>query len=220
MRLRPALAAAAAVLALGAAAPAMAHVDVLPTEVAQGDPLQFTIRVPNERDVPTTRVRVDFPSQITVYSFAAPPPGWTMRTVRGPDKRFRSVVYSGSLPMSGYVDFHVLGTPFESGTATWRTRQTYADGQVKPWTGPPEKAGGDASESGPTAVGPAPVVTVAEPGQAVASGAATATSTNGDSGAAIWLGVIAIGISALCLLALGFLWSTRPARLPGGGEEA
>ena len=219
MRLRAALAAAAAVLTIGAAVPATAHVDVLPAEVPQGDALEFTIRVPNERDVPTTRVRVAFPSQITVYSFAAPPPGWTMRTVRGPDKRFRAVIYSGSLPPNGYVDFRVLGTPFESGTATWKTLQTYAGGQVKPWTGAPEKPGEETPETGPTDVGPAPVVTVAEPGQAVGSTGTTATSAEDDSGAAVWLGVIAIGISALCLLALGFLWSTRPARLPGGGEE-
>ena len=220
MRLRAALAAAAAALVAGGAAPAMAHVEVLPAQVAQGEGLEFTIRVPNERDIPTTRVRIDFPAQVTVYSFAAPPAGWTMRTVQAPDKRFRSVVYTGSLPRNGYVDFHVLGTPFESGAAAWKTRQTYADGAVKPWTGPPEKPGAPEDESSPTAVGPAPVVTIAEPGQAVSPAGTVTTNTNDHSGAAVWLGVIAIGISALCLLALGFLWSTRPARLPGGGEEA
>jgi len=35
-----------------------------------------------------------------------------------------------------------------------------------------------------------------------------------DSGAAIWLGVIAIAISALSAFGVGMLWSTRPARLP------
>ena len=73
--------------------------------------------------------------------------------------------------MERYVDFHVLGTPFESGTAVWKTRQTYADGLVKPWTGPPEKPGEEAPESGPTDPGPAATVTILEPGQA-ASGAA------------------------------------------------
>ena len=211
------MALAALALLGAAAAPAVAHVDVLPTQVAQGEAQQFTIRVPNERDVATTRVRVDFPTQITVYSFAAPPPGWTMRTVRGPDKRFRSVVYTGSIPVEQYVDFHVLGTPFESGTAVWKTRQTYADGAVKPWTGPAEEPGAEAPESGPTDPGPAAVVTVAEPGAIVG---ATSTTTTDDSGAAIWLGVIAIAISAFALLALGFLWSTRPARLPGGDGDA
>jgi uncharacterized protein YcnI len=204
-------------LFVAGAAPAAAHVDVLPAEVAQGDPLEFTVRVPTERNLQTTQVRIDFPSQITVYSFATPPPGWTMRTVLGPDKRYSGVVYSdGRIPVGQYADFHMLGTPFESGSALWKVRQTYADGKVKPWTGPPEKPGEVTQESGPTAPGPAAVVTIAEPGQAV-SGTAAARDED-DSGAAIWLGVIAIAISGLALLALGFLWSTRPARLPGGDE--
>jgi len=210
---------AALALVAAGAAPAAAHVDVLPTEVAQGEALQFTIRVPTERDLPTTRVRVDFPAQITVYSFAAPPPGWTMRPVRGPDQRFRGVIYSGGeIPVGQYADFHVLGTPFESGTALWKTRQTYADGKVKPWTAAPEEPGQVTEETGPTDPGPAAAVTIAQPGEVVGAGATT--TTDDDSGAAIWLGVIAIAISGLSLLALGFLWSTRPARLPGGGEGA
>lgn len=215
--MRRATALIALALLAGGAAPAAAHVDVLPTEVAQGEALQFTVRVPNERDLPTTRVRVDFPSQITVYSFAAPPAGWTMLPVRGPDQRVRSVVYTGRLPVGQYVDFHVLGTPFESGTALWKTRQTYSDGAVKPWTAAPEQPGEVAEETGPTAPGPAAAVTIAEPGVVVG---ATNTTITDDSGAAIWLGVIAIAISGLSLLALGFLWSTRPARLPGGDEGA
>lgn len=212
---------ALATLALltGGAAPAAAHVDVLPREVAQGEAVEFTVRVPTERDLSTIRVRVDVPTQVTVYSFAVPPAGWTMRPVRGPDQRFRSVIYSGGqIPPGQYVDFHVLGTPFESGTALWRTRQTYADGTVKLWTGPPETPGATTEESGPTDPGPAAAVTIAEPGQGLGAGAAT--TTKDDSGAAIWLGVLAIVISAMALLALGFLWSTRPARLPGGDGGA
>ena len=207
-----------ALLAAGAV-PAAAHVDVLPREVAQGEALEFTVRVPTERALPTVAVRVDFPAQITVYSFAAPPPGWTMRPVLGPDKRFRSVIYRGGrIPVGQYADFHMLGTPFESGTALWKTFQTYADGKVKPWTGPPEKPGATSEEAGPTDPGPAASVTVGAPGEPV--GAAAATTSSDDSGAGIWLGVIAIAISAFALLALGFLWSTRPAKLPGGDEGA
>ena len=211
--MRRLIAAAAIALVACAATPAVAHVDVLPSEVAQGTAVEFTVRVPTERNLPTTGVRVDFPTQITVYSFAAPPPGWTMKLLRGPDQRFRSVVYrGGSIPVNGYAQFHMLGTPFESGTALWKVRQTYADGAVKPWTGPPEKPGATVTETGPNDPGPAAAVTIAEPGQAV--GAVATTTTTKDSGAAIWLGVIAIAISALALLALGFLWSTRPATLP------
>lgn len=217
--MRRALASVALVASLAAAAPAAAHVDVLPREVVQGEALQLTIRVPTERALPTTNVRVDFPAQITVYSFAAPPAGWRMRPLLATDGRFRGVVYSGGrIPVGQYADFNVLGTPFEAGDAVWKVRQTYSDGKVKPWTGPPQAADAVSSETGPTDPGPAALVKIAEPGQAVGPTAVTAASD--DSDAAIWLGVIAIAISALSLLALGFLWSTRPARLPGDDGSA
>jgi hypothetical protein len=219
VRRLPLLVAALVAVAL-AASPALAHVDVLPTQVAQGESVQFTIRVPTERPLPTTRVAIDFPSQVTVYSFADPPAGWTVTPVRAANGRFSGVVYSGGrIGVDRYADFHVLGTPFESGTAVWKARQTYADGKVKPWTGPAEKPGEEAPESGPTDPGPAAVVTILEPGQSASAGTPVAAGRDdSDSGAGIWLGVIAIVISGLCLLALGFLWSTRPARLPPDDE--
>ena len=65
-----ALIASAAVAAwLACAGVATAHVEVLPTSVPAGEAVEFIVRVPTERDLPTTRVRVDFPPQVT----AAPP---------------------------------------------------------------------------------------------------------------------------------------------------
>ena len=213
----------AIVLALAAglvtAVPAAAHVDVLPREVAQGEAVELTVRVPSERDLATTRVRVEIPPQITVYSFGPPPPGWKVVPVRGTDGRFDTVVFTGgSIPPAGYADFTMLGTPFESGTAVWKVRQTYADGVVKPWTGPPENPGDQTAETGPAAPGPAAAVTVLEPGASV-GGSATSSSGDDDSGVAVWLGVIAIGISLLAVVAVGLLWSTRPATLPLDDEE-
>lgn len=218
MRALIALAAVAAWLA-GAGA-ALGHVEVLPASVPAGEATEFTIRVPSERDVPTVRVAVEFPAQVTVFSFAQPPPGWRVTPLRRPDGRFRGVVYAGgSIPAGRYADFRLLGTPFEEGLAVWPARQTYADGQVKPWTGPPELPGGaPAAESGPTDAGPASAVEIGPPGSSPSSTAADGDDDDG-SGTAIWLGVIAIGISLLSALAVGFLWSTRPARLPGDGEE-
>jgi hypothetical protein len=214
----------ALVLALAAGlitvAPAAAHVDVLPREVAQGEAIQLTVRVPTERDVATTRVRVEIPPQITVYSFGPPPPGWKVVPVRGPDGRFRAVIFTGgSIAPARYADFTMLGTPFESGTAIWKVSQTYADGVVKPWTGPPEKPGEESAETGPAEPGPAAAVTVFDPGVAVGGVTGPPSSGDDDSGTAIWLGVIAIGISALAVVAVGFLWSTRPATLPSDDEE-
>lgn len=212
--------AAAAWLAL--AAPAMAHVEVLPSTVTQGQATEFTVRVPTERNLPTTQVRIDFPSQVTVYSFADPPPGWTLRPILSRDGRSIGVIYEGGrIAVGRYADFHFLGTPFGSGTAIWRARQRYADGLVKPWTGPPETPGRAEPESGSTAPGPASAVTIARAGASTSPAAPAASSGGGDdSGAGVWLGIIAIGISALAALGVGLLWSTRPARLPGDDDKS
>lgn len=193
---------------------ATAHVSVLPDSVVQGQAQEFTIRVPTERDLPTTAVTVAFPDEITVYSFAEPPPGWTMRPLRASDGTFRGVEYrGGEVGVARYVDFTVLGTPFTAGTALWPARQTYADGKVKPWTAAPEEPGEEQPESGPTDPGPVAAVTVAEAG-AAPSPAAPAAPASDDGSTGLWLGVIAIIISGLSVLGVGLLWSTRPAKLP------
>jgi uncharacterized protein YcnI len=221
--MRSALAAAAAAGALLLPAAAQAHIDVLPTRVEVGQAQEFTIRVPTERPLPTTGVRVLFPPQVTVYAFADPPPGWTIRPLLAPDGRNRGVEYrGGEIGVGRYQDFTVLGTPFEEGETVWRSFQTYADGKVKPWTGPVEAPGQAAPESGPTEPGPAAGVSVVPAGQAATAttAAAVAGDRGGDeSGAAIWLGIIAIALAGLALAAAGLLWSTRPARLPADGPE-
>ncbi len=197
---------------MAGAAPASAHVNVLPATVTRDEAVEFTVRVPNERDIATTRLRLDVPEQVTVYSLGETPRGWSAALTRGSDGRVRAIVFSGGRIAPGrYADFTVLGTPFGDGEALWPARQTYSDGMVKPWTDPAQE--GDAAESGPTDPGPAARVTIVADAGAGAP-ATPVASSDGDSGAAVWLGVIAIAISGLAVLAVGFLWSTRPARLP------
>lgn len=207
---------------LALAGTASAHVDVLPAEIVQDQSTELTIRVPNERtDADTVRVRVGIPEQVTVYSLGPAPPGWKVTPIRGANGKFATLVFSGGrIPPSRYADFTVLATAFRSGQAVWPVVQAYSDGKDKPWTGPPEKPGEESAETGPTDPGPAAAQTILEPGQAPATGATGGGgSGGGDSDAAIWLGVIAIGIASLAVLATGFLWSTRPATLPEDDEE-
>lgn len=220
MRARIAL--AALVAALAVAAPAAAHVEVLPDRVEQGRALELTVRVPTERNLPTTAVQVQFPAQVTVFSFGEPPPGWTVTPRLAADGRYRGVAFTGGeIGVGRYADFTMLATPFETGTVLWKVRQTYQDGQVKPWTGTPVDQGGGSQETGPSAPGPAAEMEIVAAGSAVSGAAAGADGDgDGDSGAAIWLGVIAIVIAALAALGVGLLWSTRPARLPEDDEEA
>lgn len=219
MRARIAL--GALVVALAAVAPAAAHVEVLPARVEQGVALELTVRVPTERNLPTTAVEVQFPSQVTVYSFGEPPAGWTVHPQLANDGRYRGVLFrGGTIGVGRYADFTMLATPFETGTVAWKVRQTYQDGQVKPWTGPPEEEGGSSQETGPSAPGPAARMEIVAAGTAVpaAPAAVAGRGDDDDSGAAIWLGVIAIGIAALAAVGVGLLWSTRPARLPEDDE--
>ena len=208
-----------------AAGTASAHVSVLPEALTQDQSGELIIRVPNERtDANTTRVRVGIPEQVTVYSVGPTPPGWTVTPIRGPNGKFATLVFSGgSIPPEHYADFTVLGTAFATGQAVWPVVQAYSDGKDKPWTGPPEKPGEEAPESGPTEPGPAAAQTILAAGEAPATDAAAPASDAGsggdDSSTAIWLGVIAIGVALLAVLATGFLWSTRPATLPEDDEE-
>ena len=225
-RLRRAVAIALGLLAtLLAAGTASAHVSVLPETLTRDESAQLIIRVPNERtDADTVRVRVGIPEQVTVYSIGPPPPGWTVTPIRGANGKFATLVFSGGrIPPERYADFTVLGTAFASGQAVWPVVQAYSDGKDKPWTGPPEKPGEEAPESGPTDPGPAAAQTILAAGQAPAADAAAPAASGGsggdDSSTAIWLGVIAIGIALLAVLATGFLWSTRPATLPEDDEE-
>ena len=196
-------------------APAVAHVDVLPTEAVVGEAERFTIRVPSERDLDTVAVQVLFPEQITVYS-VNPPPGWEARILYRPDRRTRGVVFRGGRIGEGqFEEFDVLGTPQEAGEVVWTSRQTYADGVVKPWTGPPEEPGEASAESGPGDPGPASAMTL----RATAAETASAVEIGDDgTSAATWLGLIAVALSVGAVVAVGLLWSTRPAVLPRDDE--
>ncbi len=211
----------AAIALLGVAAPAQAHVDVLPFTATAGTATELTVRVPTERDLPTTRVEVDVPDEVTVYSVAEPPGDWRVTPITGADGRIARVVWSGgTIPPGRYQDFTMLGTPFTPGEAAWASRQTYADGQVKPWTGPREDDEEGRAESGPTAPGPASFMTIAEEGTATEGAVVVSGDSDDGSGAAIWLGVIAIGIAALAAIGTGLLWSSRPATLPSDDDSA
>jgi hypothetical protein len=203
------------VLALALALPecAAAHVVVLPAKPQLDTEQEFVVRVPDEEDQSTTAVRVMFPSGVNVSQFA-PIAGWHRKVLLTRDKRPRGVVWSGGAIAPGtYRDFRFLATPRRAGTVVWPTFQAYRSGAVKPWTGPPEKPGVEAPETGITQEGPAPATEfTAVPD--VASAAPGNTREVSSSSAGIWLGLIAIVIALGSALAVGFLWSTRPARLP------
>ena len=168
--------AAAAVLVLLALAPAAsAHVTVAPSQVAPGSVVELAIRVPNERDVPTTKVEVQIPAGLEVFSFAELP-GWTRAETEAADGTLQSVSWTGTLSKGSYVTFDLLAsTPDQLGELTFKTVQTYEGGDEVAWIGAP-----DSDE-------PAPVVEVtadAASGAPADDGHDDETATGTDTAAA------------------------------------
>ena len=188
---------------LAVSAPAWAHVVVSPEEVAAGDYETLTVSVPTEKEVPTTKIRVEVPEGF-LLSGVQPVPGWEY-AFEEDGGVITAVTWSGGeIGPREFQQFLVQAqAPEEPGEYPWRAFQTYGDGSVVEWTGPP-----DAEE-------PASVVVVVPSGtdehgseagearsdrQGTAAGAAsdTLTATGGTSP----LFYAGLGVGALALGAL------------------
>jgi len=197
-----------AVLALVVPASASAHVTLQPEEAAAGDFTVLDVRVPNERDdAATTKVEVQLPSGFVFASYQ-PVPGWSVevkqqklaKPVKTDDgeltSEVREMIWTADGKAAGvqpgqFQDFPIsVQIPGEAGdTLTFKALQTYDDGEVVRWIGAPE------SEH------PAPQVAVTE-GSEEHGEAAASESSDSDS-ASKGLGIAALVIGALGLLAGG-----------------
>ena len=188
---------------LAVSAPAWAHVVVSPEEIAAGDYETLTISVPTEKEVPTTKIRVEVPDGF-LLSGVQPMPGWEY-SFEEDGGVITAVTWSGGeIGPREFQQFLVQAqAPEKPGDYSWRAFQTYGDGNVVEWTGPP-----DAEE-------PASVVAVVPSGtddhgaqagaglsghQGTATGAATDTLTS--TGGANPLVYAGFGVVALALGAL------------------
>lgn len=152
--LLPCVALIGALLTLAVAAPAWAHVVVSPEEVTAEDYATLTVSVPTEKEVPTTKVRVEVPDGF-VLSGVQPVPGWdySFEEDRG---LIKAVTFSGGeIRPREFQQFLLQAqAPEEPGAYPWKAIQTYEDGSVVEWVGAPD------SEE------PASVVEVASAGSA------------------------------------------------------
>ena len=120
-----------ALLAVGVAS---AHVTVNPRVVAANSFAAFTVRVPTERDVPTTGVRIEFPAELTVSRFQ-PKPGWQREVEKNQAGAITAVSWSGGqIAPDEYDEFSFQArTPAEAGTLVFKAYQTYAGGETVAW---------------------------------------------------------------------------------------
>jgi uncharacterized protein YcnI len=186
---------------LTVSAPAWAHVVVSPEEVAAGDYATLTVSVPTEKEVPTTEIRVEVPEGF-LLSGVQPVTGWE-HAFEEDGGVVTAVTWSGGeIGPREFQQFLVQAqAPEEPGEYPWKAIQTYGDGSVVEWSGPP-----DAEE-------PASVVEVISNGTAgqgseareagsdrkgtvAGSGADTLTPTGGTSPliyAGLGIGTLALG---------------------------
>jgi uncharacterized protein YcnI len=151
----------ALLVALVLAAPASAHVSVLPAVARPGDTLELTFRVPNERaDAATTELQVFIPRGVPAK--VADHPGWTHA-----DKPSGEIDWTPSSPDKAIApgrtqDFKVTVGPLpRTDRVVFKALQTYADGQIVRWI----------QDSGPDDERPAAILDLSGSGKAKDKGA-------------------------------------------------
>ncbi len=116
---------------------ASAHAVVFPAEAPPGAYQKYTLRVPNERDVPTVRVAITFPAGVRVISFDEVP-GWALATTPGEAAgSAATATWTGTIAVGRFAELSFIGVnPTEATTLKWDVVQTYADGTEVSWSGP------------------------------------------------------------------------------------
>jgi uncharacterized protein YcnI len=222
---------AAAAAVIGTALPAAAHVTVNPQEATQGGYAKVAFRVPNERDVATTKLEIALPEGQPVASVSTRPvAGWTVKVTKAklakPIKREDGEVTEAvsriewtadnkdaQVQAGEFQEFEVsMGPlPSDSDQMIFKALQTYADGQIVRWI--EEPSGSTEPEH------PAPVLKLAKAasdghhGETSKADGAAKGDEQGHSGShgASWPGYagLAAGLAGLVLGAVALLRTRR-----------
>lgn len=220
--------AAGAVVALALAVPAaaQAHVTLQPKQAAAGAYVVEDVRVPNEEtSATTTKVVVRFPDGFASVSYQ-PTPGWSVkvrtRTLATPVKTDDGEITEGvdqitwtadtkaaAIAPGQFRDFPLsLQVPGKAGdTLTFKALQTYSNGDIVRWIGPPDDDHPAPTVSVIAAQGaPAAATTPAAP-----SASAPAAASSGGHGASKGLGIAALVIAIVAaLMAAAAAMRARP----------
>lgn len=199
------------------------HAVVRPAASRPAELQQYTITVPNEREVSTVEVDLKVPAGIG-FLLVQEAPGWQIQVIRR-NGRIDEIRWTGSeIPPDHFAAFRLIArNPVEEGEIAWPIVQRYEGGEVVRWIG------GEGSET------PAARTTITENAAPVdvvdiVSGRATDTGSADDPSEAtedsstagrdgLTLG-IAIGAALAGVLALGLaLVGGRRSRSTGQTTE-
>lgn len=117
---------------------ASAHVSVKPVQSVAGSSETYTVTVPTEKNIPTTKVAVRIPSHVEFYSYQ-PVPGWTAEVSKNSSGHVQIVTWTADrtgIAPGEFQQFQFRAlNPKKVGNLAWNAYQTYKDGSIVEWTG-------------------------------------------------------------------------------------
>lgn len=182
---------------LGSLSNVEAHVTLTPNASEPGSYDEYSVRVPVERAVPTTKLELEVPDGVSL-STVEPVPGFKHTFETDKQGNIKKITWEATGKGIGeheHVDFPiVVANPEKEGKFMWKAVQTYKDGKKVSWTD--EKADSEH---------PAPVTEVKKGsgttgGHGHHHGDDHASSETGSSDTALWIvSILALVVSLIAL---------------------
>jgi len=115
---------------------ASGHIRIAPTESTAGAREKYTMRVPNEKQVPCSKIEGEFPAGLDIYDFEFKP-GWKIDFKKNDKGKIIGATWTGKMMPYEFVEFGMLGiNPKEATDLVWKFVQYYDDGTKEEFTGP------------------------------------------------------------------------------------
>ncbi|MED0660703.1 YcnI family protein [Bacillus smithii] len=117
---------------------ASAHVTVNPKASTPGGWETYTIKIPVEKNVPTTKVVLKIPAGVEFESYQ-PDPNWNIKTEKDSSGKVNTVTWeakgNGILPGQFEQFQFIAKNPDKETKVAWNAYQYYKDGSIVEWTG-------------------------------------------------------------------------------------
>ncbi|MED4227217.1 YcnI family protein [Neobacillus cucumis] len=117
---------------------ASAHVTVMPKTSTTGAWETYTVKVPVEKEVPTTKFTIKAPAGVEIMSYQ-PVPGWNYTADKDASGKVKSFTFTatgeGILPGQFQQFTFVAKNPDKATQIAWDAYQYYKDGSIVEWTG-------------------------------------------------------------------------------------
>ena len=115
---------------------AFGHIRIAPTESTIGAREKYTMRVPNEKQVPSSKIEGEFPAGLEIYDFEFKP-SWKIEFKKNDKGKIVGATWTGKMMPYEFIEFGMLGiNPKEGTDLVWKFIQFYDDGTKEEFTGP------------------------------------------------------------------------------------